>query len=432
VELNELTLVEALGAIYRRDCSAVDVARACLARIAEREAVVGAWQCLLADEQLLVDAAETAETNPLRGLLCGVKDTIDTGDMPTELGSELYRGRRPAVDADAVAAIRRSGGVVAGKTVTTEFAYFAPGKTVNPRDPERSPGGSSSGSAAAVADCMVPLALGSQTAGSVTRPASYCGCVGYVASHGSLPLAGVRQLSPSLDSLGIFARSVADVEVARAVLSGRRVTLAALGTPLTHMPCLAVTDGTAIGEVDPEMVGAVERLVRTLEAAGVIVEPFAGESLLAELTSVHELIMAFEAARALAAEAEHGDRLSPQLRDLISAGRDTDEAEYREALAFVARAGRELHAAFGRVDAIIAPAAPGVAPRGAGTGSPHLSRPWQALQLPTIALPAARSKEGLPLGVQLVGARDRDDRLLGLARWIEEQIPAPSGTGALA
>ncbi|MHB1778066.1 MAG: amidase [Acidimicrobiales bacterium] len=433
MNLNELSLTEALMAIDRRECTAVEIVRACLARIAAREAAVQAWQWRVDDEELIASARASADRSPMVGLLYAAKDNIDTATLPTEYGSpRLYAGHRPSRDAAAVAILRHAGAVLAGKTVTTEFAYFSPGKTSNPHAPDRSPGGSSSGSAAAVADCMVPFALGSQTAASVTRPAAYCGVVGYVCSHGQMPIEGVRPFSPSMDALGIFARSVADVELVRRVL----VSAPANGhVPIESMPDsvrIAVSDGRASGPIDDEMVEAVNGFARVLDACGLAVEPLDLDDAVRELTSAHEVVMAFEAARALEAEAQRGDQLSPELRLLLETGNATTEADYRAARLCIEHEGTRVTARLEAVDAIVAPAAPGAAPPRAGTGSPHASRPWQALRLPSVALPAAVDSQGLPLGVQLIGAKDSDDRLLALARWANERLPFSIAPRALA
>ncbi len=420
--LNQLTVVDALDAIDRGECSAEEIARACLDRIAAREPVVGAWQWLEQEDEILARVRAAAPTSALRGLMCGIKDTIDTGDMPTEYGSALYLGHRPATDAAPVALLRRAGGVIAGKTVATEFAYFAPGKTVNPHDAERSPGGSSSGSAAAVADGMVPLALGAQTAGSVIRPAAYCGCIGYVASSGELPLTGVHPLSPSLDTLGILARSVEDVLLVRRILADGRAIEQSGQVLKTPHARLAVTDGTATGPIDEDMIAAVNGFAGVLEAAGASVQQLDLDGALGDLVAAHEQIMAFEAAREMPWVLEQSDGVSPQLRELIDRGWQISPDAYGAARERVISAGTRVDASLASVDAIIAPAAPGVAPRGRATGSPHASRPWQALTLPTVTLPVARSKEGLPLGVQLIGVRHRDDELLLLAAWAHRQL----------
>ncbi len=422
MELNTLTITESLAAIERRECSAEEIARACLHRIAAREPEIGAWQWLAPEADLLAQVRSTGAGAALGGALLGVKDTIDTADMPTEYGSSLYAGHRPAKQAVCVARLRGAGGVIAGKTVSTEFGYFAPGKTVNPHDPQRTPGGSSSGSAAAVADGMVPAALGAQTAGSVIRPAAYCGCVGYVASHGEPPMEGVRPLSPSLDSLGMLTRSVADVQLLRTVLVDAR-HLRTAPEQSTSGPRIALADASAAGPIDDEMQAAVEWFARSLEEAGAEVEPLGLGELLRELTDAHAIVMAVEAARELESESAHAGSLSPQLRELIELGQSTSTDDYRLAEHRIAASREPIDAKLASVDAVVAAAAPGVAPRGRATGSPHASRAWQALGLPAVTLPAVRNADGLPLGVQLIGARHADDALLALAGWAAQQLP---------
>ena len=421
MELNRLTLAEGLRAVERRDCTAEEIAEACLRRIEARDGELGAWQWLDDAERVLARVRNVSPTTALRGLIYGAKDTIDTADMPTEYGSALYAGYRPTADAVPIDVLDRAGGVVIGKTVATEFAYFAPGRTVNPHNRERSPGGSSSGSAAAVADHMVPFALGSQTAGSVIRPASYCGCVGYVSSQGGLPTSGVHPLSPSIDALGILARAVSDVQIVRDALLERPSNCSAWAAEPPRVRLL-ICDGQATGPIEPQMVAAVRAAAGLLEVAGVVVVPLDADDLVSSLTAAHQTIMAFEAARALARVPQDDELTSDSLRALIAAGWAIDIGEYDAAKAVAARAAESFATMFAAADAIIAPAAPGAAPPVAATGSPHASRAWQVLGLPTISLPVADAEDGMPLGVQLIGRRHGDDELLSLADWVLRTI----------
>ncbi len=230
---NRRTAIEAAQAIAGGTMTSVELVQACLDRIHAREADIGAWT-YLDDEAALAQARacdQRPAQGPLHGVPVGIKDIIDTHDMPTSYGSPIYAGHQSAGDASGVAMLRAAGAVILGKTVTTEFAMFTPGKTANPHNPAHTPGGSSSGSAAAVADAMVPLALGSQTAGSIIRPASYCGVVGYKPTHGNFPIAGIKALAQSLDTLGGFSRSVADLALLRAAMIGAPAALAKLEGP---------------------------------------------------------------------------------------------------------------------------------------------------------------------------------------------------------
>jgi len=416
-----VSLRQALHLIETNQCTAEELLKASLEQIEAREPEVGAWQCRLDTEACLTEYRSNRsfyENSLLKGLPVGIKDIIDTADMPTEMGSPIHKGRQPVDDAACVALLRQAGGLIIGKTVTTEFAYFKPGKTANPRDLSRTPGGSSSGSAAAVADGMVPVALGSQTAASVIRPAAYCGTVGYVGTRGEFSLRGIQPLGQSLDSLGLFSRQVEDIELLRAVLLRQPAPLTST-TPLAPRQVLFCR-GDAAGEIDAEMVDAMERAAAILRAQGVdVIEP-ENSDWLGELVAHHGLIMAYEVARNLALESGHPDLLSPPLQDLIAAGLATSRSDYLASLQAVEQIREMLAQHYPDMDAILAPAAPGVAPKGhERTGAPHMSRPWQAMGLPVVTLPGLTDKQGLPLGIQLAGAAYSDNELLRMARWLE-------------
>lgn len=412
------SLTQALQLIESGQSSTEAILQACLERIEEREPEVGAWQHRLDTRACLEQyRANRAfyDNSLLKGLPIGIKDIIDTADMPTEMGSPIHNGRRPVDDASCVALLRQAGGIILGKTVTTEFAYFKPGKTANPRDLTRTPGGSSSGSAAAVADGMVPVALGSQTAASVIRPAAYCGTVGYVGTQGEFSLRGIQPLGQSLDSLGLFSRTVEDIELLRALLLRQTPVQTEARKPRRIMLCR----GEAAGEVEADMAVAVEQAAALLSRQGVeLIEP-QDSAWLGALVQHHGVIMAYEAARNLALESAHPDLISPALQELIDNGLKTPRSEYLASLRAVAEIGTRLAQECEAVDAILAPAAPGVAPKGhERTGAPHMSRPWQALGLPVVTLPGLTDTAGLPLGIQLIGQARSDDELLRTARWL--------------
>jgi len=416
-----VSLRQALHLIETGQCSAEELLKACLEQIEAREPEVGAWQCRLDTEACLAEYRANRsfyENSLLKGLPVGIKDIIDTADMPTEMGSPIHKGRQPVDDAACVALLRQAGGLIVGKTVTTEFAYFKPGKTANPRDLSRTPGGSSSGSAAAVADGMVPVALGSQTAASVIRPAAYCGTVGYVGTRGEFSLRGIQPLGQSLDSLGLFSRQVEDIELLRSVLLRQPEPLSST-EPLAPRQVLFCR-GDAAGEIDQDMVDAMERAAAILRAQGVdVIEP-ENSDWLGELVAHHGLIMAYEVARNLALESGHPDLLSPPLQELIATGLATSRTDYLASLQAVEQIRETLAQRYPNMDAILAPAAPGVAPKGhERTGAPHMSRPWQAMGLPVITLPGLTDQQGLPLGIQLAGAAYSDNELLRMARWLE-------------
>ncbi|KEA63926.1 Aspartyl-tRNA(Asn) amidotransferase [Marinobacterium lacunae] len=424
--LNILGLRQALLAIERGECTALDIIEACFDRIEAREPEVGAWQLRLSREAYLQQYRQQQaayEASPLKGLPVGIKDIIDTAAMPTEMGSSIHTGRQPVDDASCVAMLHDAGAITLGKTVTTEFAYFKPGKTANPRDLTRTPGGSSSGSAAAVADGMVPIALGSQTAASVIRPAAYCGAVGFVASRGELSLRGVQPLAQSLDSLGLFARRVEDIQLLHALLLRQAQPLSFEAEIKPRR--IALCPGQRIGESSAEMNDALNQLAERLQAAGVDCVQVAEDGLLEQMVEHHQRIMAYEVARNLAYESRFPDQLSEPLSQLIDSGLGLEHRHYLDSLLAAQSGCEQLWSQLGEVDAILAPAAPSVAPLGQGkTGAPHMSRPWQAMGLPVITVPGMQDDAGLPLGVQLIGRARNDALLLQQALWLESLIAA--------
>jgi Asp-tRNA(Asn)/Glu-tRNA(Gln) amidotransferase A subunit family amidase len=385
-----------------------------LRRLDETEPDIGAW--VLVDTDGAREAAGRAAVGPLRGVPVGVKDIVDVAGLPTECGSPLRRGRIAASDAWLVDRLRQAGAIPLGKTVTTEFAYFHPGPTRNPHNLAHTPGGSSSGSAAAVAAGVVPLALGSQTAGSLTRPASFCGVAAYVAPVGAWSTRGFTGLSPSLDAPGLITAGVTDLAAAVEAVDGTRAEV-------PDGRSVLVWRGTELADVDPAMLDALDRTGRALTAAGAETNYLVGQVRTPELADTHATVMAYEAARSLAAEAEHPEALSTPLRELLERGRRTPEGEYRTAQDTARTARARILDLLTRVDVILAPAAPGPAPHGLdSTGSPVLSRPWQLLGLPVVTVPGHRDPHGMPLGLQLIGHPDRVGRLLGISQHTEALI----------
>ena len=404
---------EAVARLSRRQLSSEELVRQCLARIAERENEVQAWEALDAEAALAearrIDSLR--EKPPLCGLPVGVKDLIDTADLPTGYGSAIHRGHRPAADAECVRRLREAGAIVLGKTVTTELAVYSPGKTRNPRDPSRTPGGSSSGSAAAVADGMVPVALGSQTAGSVIRPAAFCGVIGFKPTYGAIPLDGVHPLAPSLDTLGFFSRELEDVPLMLSVLSGRS------GAPIkAREPRLGFCRTEAWPRADAETRGRIEGAARTLGAREVELGPaFDG------LIDAQIAIMGFEAAKALATEPQ--ERLSAKLRAFLRDGASVTPERFRAAREQAGRCIAALGRIFGEVDALVTPATIGEAPEGLeATGDPIFCRIWTLLQTPCFSLPVLTGSAGLPLGLQVVGARGRDADLISAAAFVVQRL----------
>ncbi len=423
-EISALSARDIAREIAAGRLAAEAVVAACLDRIAAREAVVGAWHYL--DPDAALAAARRCDgmppSGPLHGVPIAVKDLIDTVDMPTGYGSAIYEGHRPAADAACVALARAAGAIVLGKTVTTEFACFTAGKTANPRNPAHTPGGSSSGSAAAVADLMAPLALGTQTAGSVIRPAAFCGVVGYKPSFGVIPRAGVKMLADSLDTIGTMARNVADAAFLAGILGGRPA-LRHVAMP-EAMPRFGLYRTPMWEEAEPSAAAALDHARAALERAGAWVGEVAVPPEHRGLTAAQDAVMGFEAARGLAHERlQHSAELSPRLAQLLDAGMSVGADAYEAALAETAAARSKLDGFFGPCDAMLTPAAPGEAPQGLGyTGNPVFNRMWTLLGVPCVTLPAIWSDSGLPTGIQLVGRPGRDAQLMAAALFAERAL----------
>ena len=435
MSLCALSLTQAAADIREGRITSAELVLDCLERVDAVESKVQAWAFL--DREHAMQQAEAADLyrkqgkglGPLHGVPVGIKDIFDTGDMPTELGSPLWAGRTPRRDAAVVARLRAAGAVIMGKTVTTEYAYFQPGKTTNPHDAGRTPGGSSSGSAAAVAAHMVPGAVGSQTNGSVIRPAAFCGVVGFKPTHGLIPRTRALLLSRTLDHVGVFARTVADVALVAETLVGfdeedpdtrpiARPPLAAVAASEPPLPPrLAFVRSPVWEHAEPVTREAFTELVEALGEA--VAEVELGASF-ARAVEMHRTIMEVEMAHNLHRDYEKGrDRFSAVLRKLIERGRRHAAVDYAAAVAGIPSLNRALEPVFDEFDAIVTPAAPGEAPRGLETtGDPIFCTTWTYLGTPAVTLPLLRSAAGMPLGVQLVGRRDGDARLLRTARWL--------------
>ena len=423
---NELTACAALEELRAGRLTAEALMRACLERIAEREALVQAFAHL--DPELALAEARRRDATGARGLLhglpLGIKDIIDTSDLPTAYGSRVYPGNRPTQDAACVALARAAGAVVLGKTVTAEFAFRAPGPTTNPHDPAHTPGGSSSGSAAAVADFMLPVAFGTQTGGSIIRPASFCGVVGYKPSLGTINRAGVKPLADSFDTVGLFGRSVADVALVTAVLAGDEPA----GRPVEPVKpariglCRTPSWPSAGHATRSVLEASADRLIR----AGVRVEELELPAAFADFNRHHSIVLLFEAFRALAYERTvHADRLAPDTLQELEAGSRIARRDYLAAKARIAECRRLIAPLFEAADLLLAPSAPGEAPRGLeSTGDATFNRLWTGLLVPCLNLPAGTGATRLPIGVQTVGARNDDARLLAWSAWIEARLAA--------
>jgi Asp-tRNA(Asn)/Glu-tRNA(Gln) amidotransferase A subunit family amidase len=442
-----LAAVDANERLVRGELRPAEYVEACLKRIDERESEIHAWRIL--DRDLVAKQVEAIDAHrksgrplgALHGLPVGLKDIIDTRDWPTENGTAIDAGRRPKRDATIVSRLRAAGAIIMGKTVTTELAYYTPNETTNPHDPSRTPGGSSSGSAAAVAAHMVPLAVGTQTNGSVIRPASFCGVVGFKPSHGLIPRTGLLTQSPPLDTVGVFARSVEDAALVADVLAGhdagdpdtrieappRLLDLARSRPPLK--PLFAFVKQPVWDQAEASTQEAFAELTGEL---GDQCDEVPLPDLFAEALPAHAALMLAGFARNLNPYYERGrDQLSERMRSAIEDGQKITAVQYLRALDWrdVLYAG--LEKVFERYDAIITPAAPGEAPSGLdSTGNPAFCTLWTLLGVPAISLPLMQGPNGLPIGVQLVGPRGNDGRLLRTARWLVEFLESSEAQAA--
>ena len=423
----QLSAVEMRAAIRDGKATVAEVAEAHLARIAAREPSLHAW-VTHDPEAVRVQVAgleKVAVDLPLLGLPIGIKDIIETADLPTTYGSPIYRAHRPATDAMIVARLREAGALIMGKTVTTEFAHMHAGPTVNPHNTAHTPGGSSSGSAAGVAEGMIPLALATQTGGSTIRPAAYCGIVGFKPTFGLLPMAGIKPLAPSLDTLGLYGRSVADIALLFGALSGRDVSAPETGP--TRALRIGLHPGPYASRASADARTALDAACAALRAAGVVVDPInLPEALFARIGEANTTIMAYEAARSLAHEFENNrPLLSANIVKLIGIGQSIAEADYRSALAAGVEGRQALAEGMQGFDSLITFSAPGAAPILAeGTGDSAFNRIWTTIGAPCITLPVGRvASTSLPLGVQLVDCVDGDARLLQVAAGVAPLLP---------
>lgn len=424
--LHTLGATEAARLIAAGTITSEALVKSCLERIEAREADVQAWAFL--DPDAALRQARAADAQPARGLLHGlpiaVKDLIDTVDLPTSYGSPIYVGHQPAWDAPCVALARAAGGVILGKTVTTEFAVMQPNKTRNPRDIRHTPGGSSSGSAAAVADSMVPLAFGTQTAGSIIRPAAYCGAVGYKPSHGTINRVGVKALSDILDTVGTIARSVPDAALLAAAVSGRRSLLVDEEGAASSIPRIGICRTHEWPQALPETVRSLESAARSLGVAGAAVKEVALPAAFAGLVAAQIDVMFHQQAASLAWERlAHWEKISARLQGILEEGLQVTVERFDAAAALARDCRRALKDVFGDVDVLLAPSAPGAAPEGLGmTGDPVFNRMWTLLHVPCVNLPVGATSSGLPVGLQVVGRVGDDARTLAVAHWIHRRL----------
>jgi Asp-tRNA(Asn)/Glu-tRNA(Gln) amidotransferase A subunit family amidase len=416
-----LTASEAAARLSAGTLTAERLVGDCLER-AQARAEVKAWAWLDPEQALALARAMDRAGRPglLKGVPVGVKDVIDTVDMPTQHGSPIYRGHRPFADAACVSLIRAAGGVILGKTVTTEFANRHPRETVHPHNPGHTPGGSSSGSAAAVADFQVPVGLGTQTGGSTIRPAAFCGVIGYKPSFGEFSRVGIKMQCHNLDTLGVICRSLEDLALMRGVLLAQAPHLV---DRRSAAPRIGFCRTPAWDHADADTQALLERTASGLAAAGAAVRDVAVTP--NDILDHHRRIFEFEAARNYAYEYEvHGDKLSAALRDgLLTPGRALPLSAYVEAVEKAEAFRRHLDDVFAEFDVLLAPSAVGEAPEGlASTGDARFNAIWTLAWTPCLTLPAGTGRRGLPLGIQLVGARFRDESMLDAAAWVEARL----------
>ena len=438
---NALSACDAARKINDGTLSSTVLVKACLARIEATDAQLCAWAHLDAEHALKqagdLDLMRQSgrPLGPLHGVPVGIKDIIDTCDFPTERGSPIYAGRKPDTDAPLVQRLREAGAVILGKTVTTEFAFMHAGKTRNPHDQARTPGGSSSGSAAAVAAFQVPLAIGTQTNGSVIRPASFCGTYGFKPTRGIISRSGVLRSSQSLDQVGVFGRSLDDMALLSDVIGGYD---AADAQSYARARPRMLEGARAEVPVAPELIwfdlpfndrlseDSRAGLDEVVDALGARVERAPVSENMIGLVEVHTVIQEYELRQSLETEiASHWDKLSDTLRQVLERAAKISQSQYAESIEIMTSATEFFELFFRDYDAIIAPSARGEAPMFSdGTGDPVFCSIWTLCGLPTLNLPLLVGSDGLPVGVQLIGAAEQDDRLLRTASWLLKQVQA--------
>jgi len=439
MDLADFGAAQLSGMIERGEISSLELVEACIARIDAREDDIRAWTHL--DHDFARKQAEARDAHrasgdpcgPLHGIPVGIKDIFDTDDFPTENGTVLSAGRRPMRDCTAVRLLKSAGAVIMGKTVTTEFAMYSPGKTRNPHDPERTPGGSSSGSAAAVAAGMTPLAIGSQTNGSVIRPASFCGVVGFKPTHGRISRNGVLALSRVLDHVGVFARSLEDAALIAECLMGhdpadpdtrpaaapRLAEICATEPPAP--PRLAFVKSTVWDKADPATQAAFGELHEFLgNRCDEVALPGEFDAVIAD----YQTVLKADLARFLSGYMAHGEeRVSSVLRGLIDDGKTVTAVDYNNAVDRMQPLADWVQSLGEEYDAILTPATRGEAPLGLdATGDPIFCSTWTYMGVPSLSLPLMEGENGMPIGVQLVAPRGDDARLLRTANWLVQKI----------
>jgi len=425
--MTDLHMLDATGMAARLAAGTVTseaLTRACLDRIAARDSLIGAWTTV--DPERAIAEARARDRGPRRGLLhgvpVGVKDIMDTADLPTGYGTPFYAGHRPLWDAACVAAAREEGAVVLGKTLTTELANRHPSHTRNPRNPDHTPGGSSSGSGAAVADAMVPLAFGTQTGGSLIRPAAYCGIVAYKPTFGFINASGVKPLSPSQDTVGVYGRSVPDAALFGAALIG--FERPDFGAKPASRPRIGVYRTPQWALAEAPMAAAFEAVGAKLERAGARVADAVAPPAFDAIVDASGVVNDYETYRSLAHERmHHMASLSTTLSTKLKQAADVSRARYLEALATSTACRAMLDDLMRDFDVLIAPSATGEAPRGLESiGPAAFQQIWTILHTPAVSVPVFTGPNGLPMGLQVVAARGQDERTLLWAHWIHRAL----------
>jgi Asp-tRNA(Asn)/Glu-tRNA(Gln) amidotransferase A subunit family amidase len=419
-DLRSLTATQAVHLVRDGRLRPEALMDAYLDHIAEREPSVQAFTHFDTDQARA--AAASDRPGPLQGIPIGIKDVLDTADMPSQYGSPIWANWRPKADAAPVAWAKAAGGVVIGKTVTTEFATRKPGPTRNPANPDHTPGGSSSGSAAGVGAGLFPLAYGTQTAGSIIRPAAFCGVVGYKPSYGLISRIGMKIISDSLDTVGVIARTVADCALFAGAVSGRD-----LGDPDAKpaaKPRIGICRSPTWSLAAPETHALLARITQALASAGAAVQDRELPTDFNALINAHPIIMNSESARALGWElANHPDQISAGLRERLTFGLNQTEAALRNAYQVFRSTQNAFPDAMDGLDVLVTPSAPGEAPKGLEwTGDPGFNFIWTSLHVPCVTVPAGTGPNGLPLGIQIVGRKGDDAAVLRWARWVEAAI----------
>ena len=430
MQLHRLGLREAAQRIREGSLSSAELMRACLARCAQLEPVIQAWQHLDAERAMdLAEAADAARragkaSGPLHGVPVAVKDIIDVAGMPTTMGSPIYAANIAGESARVVARLEQAGALVPGKTVTSEFAYYTPGKTRNPWNTAHTPGGSSMGSAAAVAAHMIPAALGTQTNGSVIRPAAFCGVVGFKPSYGAIATHGMLAFSGTLDTVGVLARSVADAAQLAAVIADPDRVLGAEIRVLSALPRLIAVRSPVWHLAEPSQQAMFGQNIAVLRAAGALVDEIELPGRFADAHNAQRVIMAYEGAQNLGpVQRRHRSELSARLNAFLDEGAAIDAASHRAALEMRGRLQEEFARFVTGHDAVITPPAPGEAPADlTQTGNPTFCTIWTLLGVPAVSIPAGLGPRQLPFGLQVVGASQADDKTLAVAAWVEQQL----------